>query len=191
VQYIDHVAAVTQGSASFYFWPNFWFDFIRWSIRTTLDIEPGPFTIHELSEAKKQLVEGKACGDDGIPAEVIKRANIDRIVLNFCNEALSNNKIPDQWKISNIVPVPKTGDLTKTDNYRGISLTSIIAKTLNRMILNRMKPCIENLLRDNQNGFRPGRSTTSHILALRRILEGAKAKNLTAVMLFIDFKGGE
>ena len=33
-----------------------------------------------------------------------------------------------------------------------------------------------------------GRSTTSHILALRRILEGAKAKNLTAVMLFIDFK---
>ena len=158
------------------------------NIHPTLDIEPGPFTIGELSEAKKQLVEGKACGADGIPAEVIKRANIDEIVLNFCNEALSNNKIPDQWKISHIVPVPKTGDLTKTDNYRGISLTSIICKTLNRMILNRMKPCIENLLRDNQNGFRPGRSTTSHILALRRILEGAKAKNLTAVMLFIDFK---
>lgn len=31
--------------------------------------------------------------------------------------------------------------------------------------------------------FRSGRSTTSHILVLRRILEGAKAKNLTAVML--------
>ena len=84
--------------------------------------------------------------------------------------------------------MPKTGDLTKTDNYRGIALTSVVCKTLNRMILNRMKPSIENRLRDNQNGFRPGRSTTSHILALRRILEGAKAKNLTAVMLFIDFK---
>ena len=70
-----------------------------------------------------QLVEGKACGADGIPAEVIKRANIDEIVLSFCNEALSSNKIPDQWKISHIVPVPKTGDLTKTDNYRGISLS--------------------------------------------------------------------
>ena len=56
------------------------------------------------------------------------------------------------------------------------------------MVLNRLKPRIENLPRDNQNGFRPGRSTTSHILALRRIFEGAKAKNLTAVMLFIDFK---
>ena len=44
------------------------------------------------------------------------------------------------------------------------------------------------MLRDNQNGFRPGRSTSSHILALRRIIEGAKAKNLKATMVFIDFK---
>ncbi|KAL5252408.1 hypothetical protein ACHWQZ_G015245 [Mnemiopsis leidyi] len=82
----------------------------------------------------------------------------------------------------------KKGDLTKTNNYRGISLTSIVCKTLNRMVLNRIKPRLEEVLRDNQNGFRPGRSTTSHILALRRIIEGGKAKNLKATMVFIDFK---
>ena len=56
------------------------------------------------------------------------------------------------------------------------------------MLLNRIRPSLEEILRDNQNGFRPGRSTTSHILALRRIIEGAKAKNLKATMVFIDFK---
>ena len=56
------------------------------------------------------------------------------------------------------------------------------------MLLNRIKPSLEEVLRDNQNGFRQGRSTTSHILALRRIIEGAKAKNLKATMVFIDFK---
>ena len=56
------------------------------------------------------------------------------------------------------------------------------------MILNRIQPEAEKKLRDNQNGFRKGRSTTSHILTLRRILEGARAKNLSAVMVFIDFK---
>ena len=56
------------------------------------------------------------------------------------------------------------------------------------MLLNRIKPRLEEVLRNNQNGFRPGRSTTSHILALRRIIEGAKAKNLKATMVFIDFK---
>ena len=118
----------------------------------------------------------------------MKRVDIDDIILKFCNDALCDGHIPDQWKLSNIIPVPKKGDLTKTDNYRGISLTSIVSKTLNRMLLNRIKPSLEEILRNNQNGFRPGRSTTSHILALRRIVGGVKAKNLKATMLFIDFK---
>ena len=137
---------------------------------------------------RKQIVEGKAYGDDSIPPEVMKRVDMDDIILKFCNDALCEGIIPNQWKLSNIIPVPKKGDLTKTDNYRGISLTSIVSKTLNRMLLNRMKPSLEEVLRKNQNGFRPGRSTTSHILALRRIIEGAKAKNLKATMVFIDFK---
>ena len=158
------------------------------TIHPPLNIETGPFTREELHLAKKQIVEGKAHGDDGISPEVMKRVDIDDIILQFCNEALSDGPIPEQWKLSNIIPVPKKGDLTKTDNYRGISLTSIVSKTLNRMLLNRIKPSLEEILRDNQNGFRPGRSTTSHIIALRRIIEGAKAKNLKATIVFIDFK---
>ena len=153
-----------------------------------LDIDTAPFTEDELTKAKKQITEGKAYGEDGIAPEVMKRVDLDDIILDFCNKALMDGEIPDQWKHMNIVPVPKKGDLTKTENYRGIALTSIVSKTLNRMVLNRIKPCMEKILRIHQNGFRSGRSTTSHILALRRILEGAKAKNLTAVMTFIDFK---
>ena len=39
----------------------------------------------------------------------------------------------------------------------------------------------------NQNGFREGRTTIGQILALRRLIEGIRAKNLTAVITFIDF----
>jgi len=155
---------------------------------TDLSIGTSSFTLDELRAAKKKIKEGKACGDDGIPPEVLKRCDLDEIVLGFCNEALESGLAPDQWRISNIIPVPKKGDLTDPGNYRGISLTSIVAKTLNRMILNRIRAPMEEVLGDTQNGFREGRSTTSHILALRRILEGARAKNLPAVMVFIDFK---
>ena len=44
------------------------------------------------------------------------------------------------------------------------------------------------MLRNNQNGFRPGRNTIGQILALRRIIEEAKAHNLPAILTFIDFK---
>jgi len=88
----------------------------------------------------------------------------------------------------NIIPIPKSGDLSKGGNYRGISLCSNVAKTYNRMILNRIRPAIDPHLRKNQNGFRPGRTTTSQILALRRIIEGVKDKKLPAILLFIDLK---
>ncbi len=157
-------------------------------IHPAQDINIDPFTKEELEEARKKIKEGKAFGEDGVAPEVIKRVDLDDIILEFCNKALVDGDIPDQWKHLNIVPVPKKGNLTKVDNYRGIALTSIVSKTLNRMILNRIKPALERILRINQNGFREGRSTTSHILGLRRILEGARDKNLTAVMLFVDFK---
>ena len=56
------------------------------------------------------------------------------------------------------------------------------------MILNRIRPVLDPLLRPNQNGFRPGRSTTTHILALRRIIESVKIHNKKAIIVFVDFK---
>ena len=67
-------------------------------------------------------------------------------------------------------------------------LSSLVAKLYNKMILNRIRPKLDPLLRPNQNGFRTGRTTISQILALRRIIEGIKEHNLKAVMTFIDFK---
>ena len=153
-----------------------------------LNIREGPFDKEEYELAKKTLVEGKSCGEDNIPPEVLKRCNIDDIILEFCNNALTRGEKPDQWSILNIVPIPKSGDLSLGGNYRGISLSSLVAKTFNRMILNRIRPAIDDHLRFNQNGFRSGRTTIGHILAIRRLIEGVKSNNLTAVLTFIDFK---
>ena len=90
----------------------------------------------------------------------------------------------------NIIPILKTGDLRSTSNYRGISLSlsSVVAKAYNKMILNRIKSGIDHHLCINQNGFHNDRSTTSHILAIRSLMEGAKKKSLPTIMTFIDFK---
>ena len=89
--------------------------------------------------------------------------------------------------VLDIIPVPKSGDLGLTSNYRGISLSAIAAKMTNKMLLNRILPAIDPHLRPNQNGFRLWRKTAAHILALRRIIESAKKFNLKAILVFIDF----
>ena len=72
-------------------------------------------------------------------------------------------------------------------NYRGISLTPTAAKIYNKLLLHRIRPVLENILRDNQNGFREKRSTTAQIFMLRRILEGVKQKQLPDAIIFVDF----
>lgn len=106
----------------------------------------------------------------------------------FYNQALEPGIAPNQWRISNIIRVTKNGDLSNDNNiYRGMPLTSLVAKTLSRMILNWILTKMEKKLRDNQNVIREKRSTTSYILMLRKILEEAEAKNVPALMGFIDF----
>ena len=68
-----------------------------------------------------------------------------------------------------------------------ITLTSIVGKVYNALLLNHVKPEIEKILRKNQNGFWRNQSTTLQILMNHRIIEGVWAKNLKATLLFMDF----
>ena len=72
-------------------------------------------------------------------------------------------------------------------NYRGISLIPIAAKIYNKLLLNRLLPYVDPLLRNNQNGFRAGRSTLSQIFALRCIIEEISHCNRDVALVFIDF----
>ena len=108
----------------------------------------------------------------------------------YCSEtanAVYNQNLIDRWMKGCILPFLKKGDFGLAKNYRGITLTSIAAKIYNALLRNRIEPKIDNILRKNQNGFRRNRYTTSQILTIRRILEGVRAKNLQATLLFVDF----
>ena len=151
-------------------------------------IDDGNFTKNELCLVKESLKEGKQSGPDNIPPEVLKRCDLDEIILDFANNLLEKNEKPMQWSEIDMKPLPKSGDLSSTQNYRGISLTSTVAKLINKMILKRIQGKLDPLLRPNQNGFRPGRTTTAHILGLRRLIEGVRSHNRKAIILYVDFK---
>ncbi len=78
-----------------------------------LNIKEGPFSIEEYKKAKAGLKLGKAPGDDGIRPEVLKLCKLDDIILDFCNRSLTRRQSPDQWKMSNMVCIPKTGEITE------------------------------------------------------------------------------
>ena len=144
--------------------------------------------MNEYEKGKSTLVSGKTCGEDGFKPEILKHCKFDDITLDICNTALVQQNIPPQWSMLNIIPIPKSGNLRSASSYRGISLSSVVAKAYNKMILNRMKFGINRKLRINQNRFCNNRSTTGHIFAIRLLLEDVKKKNLPVLFTFIDFE---
>ena len=63
---------------------------------------------------------------------------------------------------------------------------SMAAKVYNKILLNRIRGPIDNILRANQAGFRRGRSCTDQVHII--LIESAKDKNLPLYILFVDFK---
>ena len=157
-------------------------------IAKLLDIGTSTFTIQELEDAIKSLRGNKAPGLDNIPSLIWKDPLFHDLLLRFCNHTFSSLQLPSPWTKSGIVPIPKKGDLTLPLNYRGISLIPIAAKIYNKLLLNRLVPTVDPLLRNNQNGFRGGRSTISQILALCRVIEEMKRLDKDFTICFVDFR---
>ena len=70
----------------------------------------------------------------------------------------------------------------------GITLLPIASKVLGRVIINRIKAGIDEILRPEQAGFREGKSTTEQIFILRNIIEQSVEWQSTLYINFIDFE---
>ena len=77
--------------------------------------------------------------------------------------------IPNDWTIGTIKPLYKNkGDINDITNYRGITLLSCIGKLFTSVLNSRLYSYLtnENILGNEQAGFRPQHSTLDHIFAL-------------------------
>jgi hypothetical protein len=77
------------------------------------------------------------------------------------NESLAQGIFPDTLKYAIIKPIFKNGNKDKASNYRPVSLLRAFSKILERVIYNRLYEHIDNnnILDNNQYGFRPNSST--------------------------------
>ena len=121
---------------------------------------PLTITKDEVRRAISCLKRDKAPGVDMVTAEEIIATGEDGVDVMFalCCKIWTEERIPEEWKQSIIVPIYKKKDRLVCDNYRGISLLCHAEKLLATIILQRIKSRTEEILSEAQGGFRSGRS---------------------------------
>jgi hypothetical protein len=162
-------------------------------------------TESEVIDALKALVNRKAAGVDGLPAEFLKYATRDvhcddgkcirQFVLAPMLTRLFNlvlqGSYPEDWATCALAPVPKPkGDPTVRDNHRGIAIGPALGKLYSLVLLNRLDAWAERsgLRAAGQAGFRKGRATIDNVFILQHIIERYAAQNKAVYCAFIDFR---
>jgi len=124
-------------------------------IHTTEPLVPEP-SAYEVELAIEKLKSHKSPGIDQIPAELIKaggrtiRCAIHKLIISIWKK----EELPEEWKESIIVPIHKKGDKTDCNNFRGISLLPTTYKILSNIQPSRLIPYGEEVIGNNQFGFR-------------------------------------
>ena len=102
-----------------------------------------PFSAEEVAASVGRLKRGKAAGPDGLMVEHLKAGGEGMVIwlLNVLNAVVELEAVPDILKRGVVVPVYKGGgkDPLRVDSYRGVTLSSIVAKVPEFLCLNRLQ----------------------------------------------------
>ena len=144
----------------------------------------------EIEEAIKNQKKRKAPGEDNITAEMIREGeecSVD-MMHTLCNKIYQEKRCPTDWGKAIIVPIHKKKDKTICNNYRGISLLSVPGKVYTRVLQQRLRKYVEEIVGEEQAGFRKGRGTVDQIFTIRQLAEKYYEKNKVIYNNFIDFR---
>ena len=119
--------------------------------------------------ALQRVKTNKATGPDNIPAWVLKdHANILAAPLTaIFNSSLREGVIPNEWKMTNVIPLPKTKPISSAEtDIRPISLTPIVAKVFESIVLGWVDDIVGERIDDNQFSGVGGTSTTDALVEM-------------------------
>ena len=136
----------------------------------------------DVEKLLKNLIPNKAPGLDGLHPKVLKEMAevVSEPITEIFRRSLDTGIIPTNWLQAVICPIFKKGDKADPSNYRPVSLTSIICKMMERIIVIHLIKHLEanNLKCRQQHGFQTGKSVTTNLLQALNVWTEALMHNI-------------
>ncbi|GKV51190.1 hypothetical protein SLEP1_g57860 [Rubroshorea leprosula] len=150
----------------------------------------GPFSESEIKAAVWECDSSKALGPDGFNFKFIKCEweLIKDDVIRFLQEFHKNSKMVRGLNTSFIVLVPKSNNPQKIEEYRPISLIGVMYKILSKLLANRLKKVLHQVVGEQQTAFLSGRQLMDGVLIANEVIDEAKKKKRKTIMFKIDFE---
>ena len=149
------------------------------------------FSQNEVYDILKKVKANSSPGPDGIHPRVLKECASEMAspLYDLFAKLFETERIPTAWKTGNITPIHKKGSRVRVENYRPISLTSVVSKCMEKIVRDRLlKHMMDNgILSERQHGFVPGRSCITQLLEVMDLWTEALEGGMTIDAIYLDF----
>ncbi len=153
-----------------------------------IDVE---ITEEKVRKKLQELNQSKSAGADNQHPRVLKEIaeSIVAPVTFIYRRSLDEGFLPQAWKDANITPLHKKGNKASSNNYRPVSLTSILCKLLESIIKDEVIKFLKkhNLLYKFQHAFIRKRSCTTQILEALDVWTKLLDEGNTVDVIYLDF----
>jgi len=121
-----------------------------------------------VSDRLSNLDVHKSMGSDGMHPRVLRQP-VDIVaepLFIIFERSWRTGQVPEDWRNANVTPVFKKGKKENAENYRPVSLTSILGKTMEPLILEIIIKQVEEkkVIRSSQRGFTKGESCFTNLI---------------------------
>ena len=148
-------------------------------------------SVNGVESLLKKLNPKKAIGPDKVPTCLLKEhADIMAPILQVIfQQSLDTGKVPDGWKLADVVAIYKKGDKNTASNYRPVSLTSITCKTLEHIVFTSIMDHVDKnkILNHFQHGFRKQHSCETQLVTTIEDLARGLQERQQIDLLILDF----
>lgn len=137
----------------------------------------------------KLLNISKGAGPDRIPPYFVRSCR-NELVSPLCklfNKSLASGVFPNLWKTAYIIPIHKSGDKSRCENYRPISILSCFAKIFESSVYMYLYNHFKPLISEKQHGFLKNKSTISNLLVYKDFLCKSFAAGGQTDSVYTDF----
>jgi hypothetical protein len=139
-----------------------------------------------------KLSANKASGLDGIPARFVRDSAsfISCPLAHIVNLSIIQDSVPDDLKSARVIPLYKKSVKTEVENYRPVSILSIISKILERVIYDQVEGYLNDkkLLYSYQSGFRRGYSTDTCLTHISDYIRFKMDEGKMVGMILLDLQ---
>ena len=154
------------------------------------DTEIPHVAVKEVQSVLKKLKSGKSVGLDGIPNEFYRscKHQVTIFLSIMCNAFFIHEFIPESIMDGKIIPLLKGKllDISSSDNYRPITISSSFSKILEYLMHNRI---IGHLTcEDNQFGYKDKSSTDQCIFTLKSVVDYYHSLGSPVFACYVDVK---